>query len=75
MATNSTDQTQSFDSKEITRQVARVKHELSGLIQDANRSRPFYASTKEKAAAKHDAAVKALGALAEKIDALKKDNS
>jgi hypothetical protein len=51
---------------------ARLKHEVSGLVQDADRTRPFYAKSKEEAAAKRDAAVKVLTELADRIDVLKK---
>ncbi|WP_146077129.1 hypothetical protein [Rathayibacter rathayi] len=64
-----------FDSKEITRLFARVKHELGGLIGDAYRVRPFYAPTKEEAIAKRDAAIKALNGLADSIDSIKKQGN
>lgn len=77
MATTAPVQTpaDSFDGKEITRLFARVKHELGGLVQDASRTRPFYAPSKDKAVAKRDAAIKALNSLAETIDRLKKEDN
>ncbi|GLJ62211.1 hypothetical protein GCM10017576_23410 [Microbacterium barkeri] len=62
-----------FDRKDITRMFARLKHEVGGLVDDANRSRPFYAKSKEEAVAKRDAAIKVLNELADRIDVLKKD--
>lgn len=64
-----------FDRKDLTRIINRVKHELGGLVDDANRRSPFYAPTKEKAVAKREAAVKALHELAGKIEALKKEDN
>ncbi len=54
MATNTNPQTPAapeFDRKEITRLFARIKDETSQLINDAGRTRPFYAPTKQKAEA------------------------
>lgn len=64
-----------FDRKEITRLFARIKDETTQLINDAGRSHPYYAPTKDKAEAKRDAAVKALNQLAETIDRLKKEGN
>jgi hypothetical protein len=66
---------EAFDAKEVTRMIARLKHEVGGLVQDANRARPFYAPTKAEAATKRDAALAVLAQAAEKIDTIKKDNS
>lgn len=79
MATTTAPQTtapkvEAFDRTEITRMFARLKHEVSGLVQDADRSRPFYAKSKEEAVAKRDAAVKVLTELADRIDVLKKQD-
>ncbi|MGL3198356.1 MULTISPECIES: hypothetical protein [Curtobacterium] len=63
-----------FDRKELTRTINRLKHEVGGLVDDANRSRPFYAKSKEEAAAKRDSAIKVLNELADRIDALKKES-
>ncbi|MDQ1175395.1 hypothetical protein [Microbacterium sp. SORGH_AS_0421] len=63
-----------FDRKDITRMFARLKHEVGGLVDDAGRSRPFYAKSKEEAVAKRDAAVKVLNELADRIDLLKKQD-
>ena len=65
---------EAFDRSEITRMFARLKHEVGGLVQDADRTRPFYAKSKEEAAAKRDAAVKVLTELADRIDTLKKQD-
>ncbi len=65
---------ESFDRSEITRMFARLKHEVSGLVDDAGRTRPFYAKSKEEAIAKRDAAIKVLNELADRIDALKKES-
>ena len=62
-----------FDRKELTRTINRLKHEVGGLVDDAGRLRPFYAKSKEEAAAKRDAAIKVLGELADRIDVLKKE--
>lgn len=63
---------QEFDHSEVTRMFARLKHEVGGLVQDAGRSRPFYAKSKQEAVAKRDAAVKVLTELADRIEVLKK---
>lgn len=63
-----------FDRKDITRMFARLKHEVGGLVDDANRTRPFYAKSKDEAVAKRNAAVKVLNELADRIDALKKQD-
>lgn len=79
MATNTNTQAAptapEFDRKEITRLFARIKDETSQLINDAGRTRPFYAPTKQKAEAKRDAAVAALNKLADTIDQLKKEGN
>ncbi|ROS77946.1 hypothetical protein EDF24_0715 [Curtobacterium sp. PhB130] len=64
-----------FDRKTITRSIARLRHEISGLVDDSYRSRPFYASSKEDAVAKRDAAIALLNQASEKIDAIKKDGN
>lgn len=64
---------ESFDRKDLTRLFSRLRHEVGGLVDDANRSRPFYAKSKEEAVAKRDAALKVIGELADRIDVLKKD--
>lgn len=65
---------EAFDRSEITRMFARLKHEVSGLVDDSNRSRPFYAKSKEEAVAKRNAAIKVLNELADRIDTLKKQD-
>lgn len=80
MATATTTQTPAakaveFDRRDLTRTIARLKHEIGGLVDDANRTRPFYAKSKEEAVAKRDAALKVIGEFADRIDALKKENA
>lgn len=70
--TPAADTDQEFDRSEVTRMFARLKHEVGGLVQDASRSRPFYAKSKQEAVAKRDAAVKVLTELADRIEVLKK---
>lgn len=79
MATTTAPQTtapkaEAFDRTEITRMFARLKHEVGGLVDDAQRTRPFYAKSKEEATAKRDAAIKVLNELADRIDTLKKQD-
>lgn len=62
-----------FDRKEVTRIFARLRHEVGALVDDAGRKAPFYARSKEEAAAKRDAAVRVLSEFADRIDVLKKD--
>lgn len=66
---------ESFDRSSVTRTFARLKHEVGGLVEDAGRSRPFYAASKDEAIAKRDAALKVLDELAQRIDALKKEGN
>lgn len=80
MATNTQTQTkateaQSFDRKDLTRTINRLKHEVGGLVDDANRRSPFYAKSREEAIAKRDAALKVIAELADRIDLLKKENA
>ncbi|MGW9021121.1 hypothetical protein ACWGOE_06520 [Leucobacter chromiiresistens] len=79
MATTTTPQAPStkaseFDRKDLTRLFARLRHEVGGLVDDANRSRPFYAKSKDEAVAKRDAALKVISELADRIDVLKKQD-
>ncbi|KQT72010.1 hypothetical protein [Microbacterium sp. Leaf436] len=67
-------QSESFDRKDLSRVFSRLRHEVGGLVDDANRSRPFYAKSKEEAVAKRDAALKVISELADRIDALKKQD-
>lgn len=64
-----------FDRSSVTRTFARLKHEVGGLVDDAGRTRPFYAASKDEAIAKRDAALKVLDELAQRIDALKKEGN
>ena len=70
---DSAPQAEGFDRSSVTRTFARLKHEVSELVNDGNRSRPFYAASKGEAVAKRDAAIKVLNELADRIDVLKKD--
>lgn len=65
----------SFDRSSVTRTFARLKHEVGGLVDDAGRTRPFYAASKDEAVAKRDSALKVLDELAQRIDALKKEGN
>lgn len=67
--------TDEFNRSDLTRTFARLKHEVGGLVDDARRSRPFYAKTKEEAIAKRDAAVRVLDEFADRIILLKKENA
>ncbi|PPF82984.1 hypothetical protein C5B96_08590 [Subtercola sp. Z020] len=64
-----------FDRSTVTRTFARLKHEVTELVNDASRSRSFYAASKEEAIAKRDAALALLSQAAEKIDTIKKDGN
>lgn len=64
-----------FDRTIVTRTFARLKHEVGGLVDDANRTRPFYAASKEEAVAKRDSALKVINELADRIDLLKKEGN
>lgn len=68
----SSEPTNHFDRKELSRLFARLRHEMGGLVDDAGRKRPFYARSKEEAVAKRDAAVRVLSEFADRIDVLKK---
>lgn len=63
-----------FDRKELTRTMNRIKHEVGGLVDDARRTRPFYAKSKDEAIAKRNAALKVLDEFADRIDMLKKQD-
>lgn len=63
-----------FDRRDLSRVFARIRHEMGGLVDDANRRSPFYAKSKAEAIAKRDAAVKVLDEFADRIDSLKKEN-
>lgn len=73
--TNTATKTDEFDRKDLTRIFARLRHEVGGLVDDANRSRPFYARSKDEAVAKRNAAVKVLEEFADRIDVLKKQDA
>lgn len=62
-----------FDRRELSRVFSKLRHEVGGLVDDAGRKRPFFARSKEEAAAKRDAAVKVLTEFADRIDSLKKE--
>lgn len=62
-----------FDRAEVSRLTSMVRHELSTLVQDANRKRPFYSKSQAEAAARRDASFKALTEFVAHIDKLRKD--
>ena len=64
-----------FDRKAVSRTFSRLGVEVSGLVDDAGRTRPFYAASKEEAIAKRDAALKVINELADRIDLLKKEGN
>lgn len=75
MASNTSAETpaaksESFDREDLTRTFARLKHEVGGLVDDAQRLRPFYALSQDEAVAKRDAALKVVSEFADRIDAL-----
>lgn len=72
-ASGSTEET--FSRKDLIRVFARLKHEVGGLVDDSHRKTPFYAKSREEAAAKRDAAVRVLSEFADRIDQLKKENA
>lgn len=67
--------TDTFDRKELSRLFSRLRHEVGILVDDANRSRPFYARSKDEAIAKRNAAVRTLDDFADRIDSLKKQDA
>lgn len=67
-------QADEFGRKDLTRLFAKLRHEVGGLVDDANRSNPFFAKTKGEAVAKRDAALKVIRELADRIDVLKKQD-
>ena len=44
-----------FDRAEVSRLTSMIRHELSTLVQDANRKRPFYSKSQTEAVARRDA--------------------
>lgn len=63
--------TEEFDSVELSRVVSLIRAELSTLVQDAKRKRPLYSKSSKKAAARRDAAFRALIEFAAHVDSLK----
>ena len=62
-----------FDRAEVSRLTSMVRHELSTLVQDANRKRPFYSKSQTEAVARRDASFKALTEFVAHLDKLRKD--
>lgn len=62
-----------FDRAEVSRLTSMIRHELSTLLQDANRKRPFYSKSQAEAAARRDASFKALSEFVVHLDKLRKD--
>ena len=63
-----------FDRRDLTRFFARIRHEMGGLVDDANRKTPFYTKSKAEAIAKRDATIRVLDEFADRIDILKKED-
>jgi len=62
-----------FDRAEVSRLTSMIRHELSTLVQDANRKRPFYSKSQTEAVARRDASFKALTEFVAHLDKLRKD--
>lgn len=61
-----------IERTDVSRSIALVRHEITELFNDAKRSRPFFAGSKEEAEAKLSSALKVLGEFAQNLDAIKK---
>lgn len=61
-----------LDRADVARSIARVRHEITELFNDAKRARPFFAGSKEEAEAKLSSALKVLSEFAENLDSIKK---
>lgn len=62
-----------FDHAEVSRLTSLIRHELSTLVQDANRKRPLYSKSQTEAVARRDASFKALSEFVVHLDKLRKD--
>lgn len=63
--------TAAFERAEFSRLFARVKAEMTVLVADAEKKRPLYSKTPTEAAAKRDAALKALETFIAMVDQAK----
>lgn len=62
-----------WDQAEFTRLFARVKAEVSTIVQDANKKRPLFSANQESAVAKRGAVLKALESFIEMVDNAKRE--
>lgn len=62
-----------FSRPEFNRLFARVKAEVSTVVQDASKKRPLFSKDSESARAKRDAVMKALESFIDMVDAAKKE--
>lgn len=62
-----------FDRTEFNRLFARVKAEVSTVVQDASKKRPLFSRDAASARAKRDAVLKALESFIEMVDSAKKE--
>ena len=62
-----------FDRAEFNRLFARVKAEVSTVVQDAEKKRPLFSRDSASAVAKRDAVLKALESFIEMVDQAKKE--
>ena len=75
MATNTKNQSKSteFYRAEFNRLFARVKSEVSTVVQDAEKKRPLFSKDSATAVAKRDAVMKALESFIEMVDQAKRE--
>lgn len=71
-ATSTTTDVKTVERADVSRSIALVRHEITELFNDAKRTRPFFAGSKEEAEAKLSSALKVLGEFAQNLDAIKK---
>lgn len=62
-----------FDRAEFNRLFARVKAEVSTVVQDAEKKRPLFSKDSATAIAKRDAVMKALESFIDMVDNAKKE--
>lgn len=62
-----------FDRTEFNRLFARVKAEVSTVVQDASKKRPLFSKDAATAVAKRDAVMKALESFIDMVDHAKKE--
>lgn len=71
-APSTTTDATNVERADVSRSIALVRHEITELFNDARRSRPFFAGSKEEAEAKLSSALKVLSEFAQNLDAIKK---